>query len=381
MKVALRHEGDEILVDARAMERLVGVVFERAGCESVEARRIARRLTGASLRGHDSHGVLRTHRYISWMQDDKVFAGRSVQIEHETDCLAVIDGRYGFGQTIGEQTVDLGVAKAKKHGVALTALKHSGHLGRIGDWAERAAQAGCASIHAVNVRGSLLVAPFGAGERRCGTSPLCFGLPRADGAPPIIHDFATSMVAEGKALVALRGGKTLPADALVDEMGNETSDPRPLYGKSAETEVPNPSAGPGALNVFGAHKGSGINFFMEMFAGALTGSGTAAVSNERERRSLCNGMFSVYIDLSSLGTADFFEREIEDYIEYWKSARPSKATGEVLIPGEKEERILRQRSEEGLPLSQGAWEDILAGARKVGMSDEDVEAALNAGLA
>lgn len=380
MAEALRREGDEILVDARAMESLIGVIFEHAGCDGVEARRIARRLTGASLRGHDSHGVLRTRRYISWMQADKVFAGRHAQIEHETQSLAVIDGRYGFGQTIGEQVVDIGVAKAKKHGVSLTALKHSGHLGRIGDWAERAAQSGCASIHAVNVRGSLLVAPFGAGERRCGTSPLCFGLPRAD-ASPIIHDFATSMVAEGKALVALRGGKSLPADALVDEMGNETSDPYPLYGESAETEVPDPSAGPGALNVFGAHKGSGINFFMEMFAGALTGSGTAAASNESERRSLCNGMLSIYIDLSILGTGDFFVREIEAYIEYWKSARPSKATGEVLIPGEKEERILRQRSEEGLPLSQGAWEDILAGAHRTGMSEEDVEAALRAGLA
>ena len=69
--------------------------------------------------------------------------------------LAVIDGDYGFGQTVGEQTVDLGVAKASRHGVAVTALKNSGHLGRIGDWAERAAKSDCASIHMVNVRGSL----------------------------------------------------------------------------------------------------------------------------------------------------------------------------------------------------------------------------------
>ncbi len=379
MGVARRREGDEILVDARAMESLVGAIFARAGCKDEEARRIARRLTGASLRGHDSHGVLRTHRYISWVQAGKVLPGRRVVIERETESLAVIDGAYGFGQTVGEQAVDIGVAKAKKHGVSLTALKHSGHLGRIGDWAERAADSGCASIHAVNVRGSLLVAPYGAGERRGGTSPLCFGLPRADAAP-IIHDFATSTVAEGKAMVALHGGKTLPADAIVDAEGFETSDPRPLYGDSADSPVPDPNAGPGALSVFGLHKGSGINFFMEMFAGALTGSGTAGASNESERRSLCNGMLSVYIDLPSLGTSDFFVREIESYIEYFKSARPAKAGGEVLIPGEKEERILRQRSQGGLPLSQGAWEDILAGAHRVGMSDEDVEAALLAGL-
>ncbi len=191
---AVRHTDGQVHVDASAMKRLVGAIFEHAGCDAEEARRIARRLTGANLRGHDSHGVLRTRRYVEWMEEGKVFAGRRIKVERESEVLAVVDGDYGFGQTVGEQTVDLGVAKARRHGVAVTALKNSGHLGRIGDWAERAAESNCASIHMVNVRGSLIVAPYGAIERRGSTSPFCAGVPRPD-APPIIHDFATSVVA------------------------------------------------------------------------------------------------------------------------------------------------------------------------------------------
>ena len=94
---AVRRADGQVYVDAPAMERLVGAIFERAGCDAEEAHRIAWRLTGANLRGHDSHGVLRTRRYVEWIEDGRVFPGRSIKVERETEALAVVDGDYGFG--------------------------------------------------------------------------------------------------------------------------------------------------------------------------------------------------------------------------------------------------------------------------------------------
>ena len=94
---AVRREDGQVHVDAPTMERLVGAIFERAGCDAEEARRIAWRLTGANLRGHDSHGVLRTRRYVEWIEEGRVFPGRSIKVERETETLAVVDGDYGFG--------------------------------------------------------------------------------------------------------------------------------------------------------------------------------------------------------------------------------------------------------------------------------------------
>ena len=91
------------------------------------------------------------------------------------------------------------------------------------------AEKGLVSIHMVNVRGSLIVAPFGGIDRRMSTSPFCAGIPLDNGDEPIL-DMATSVVAEGKALVALKGGKPLPEDAIVSEDGTITGDPKPLYG-------------------------------------------------------------------------------------------------------------------------------------------------------
>lgn len=371
MSAAVKEKDGKVYVDVAAMRRLIAATFEAAGCSAAEARRIAERLSGANLRGHDSHGVIRVPRYYDWLKSGTQVADRTIEILSENEVMAIVDGHYGFGQTIGEQTVDLGLKKVAKHGLALTALRNSGHLGRIGDWAERAAAANIASIHMVNVRGSLLVAPFGGVDRRMGTSPFCVGIPVA-GEQPVVLDFATSGVAEGKALVALKGGKPLPPDTLIAPDGTLTNDPTLLYGPIPEGATPLPYDGPGALTPFGGHKGSGLNFMMEMMAGALTGSGCAGGPGEAKRRRFCNGMLSIYIDVDRFNADGGMAGEVKSYIEFVKSSRPAKSGGEVLVPGEMERRTMAERLKSGLPLAPEAWTDILAAASKAGLSRERI---------
>lgn len=373
---SVRHEGGEAFVAADAMQRLATATFEKAGCSTAEAERIATRLSGANLRGHDSHGVIRIPRYVQWIVEGKQLPDQTITLESENEVMAIVDGNFGFGQTVGEQAVDLGIKKAKNHGIAVIGLKNAGHLGRIGDWAERAAAAGLVSIHMVNVRGSLIVAPFGGIDRRGSTSPFCAGIP-LPGETPIILDMATSTVAEGKALVALRGGKPLPEGSLVTGDGELTADPRPLYGDEEPGAYPDPNKGPGALTTFGLHKGSGLNFLMEMMAGALTGSGTAGALGEDTRR-FCNGMLSIYMDPATFHADDYFAAEVKSYVEFVKSSRPTEAGGEVLVPGEKEQHMMAKRSESGLPLSEETWGDIVGAARAVGHSEAEIEALLGA---
>ena len=115
---------------------------------------------------------------------------------------------------------------------------------------------------------------------------------------------------------------------------------------------------------------------MEMFGGALTGSGTAAALGDTEKRRFCNGMLSIYMQVDAFHDDDWFAREVSAYVEYWKAACPARAGEEVLVPGEKERMTMTERRANGLPLSEGAWEDILEAARKAGMSAGEVEAAL-----
>jgi uncharacterized oxidoreductase len=150
-----------VLVAAPRLEAIVAAIFEAAGCDGAEASRISRHLLGANLAGHDSHGVARVPRYVEWLEAGFVLKGQSVETVTDGGCFALLDGGFGFGQTVAPQAVELGIARAQQHGIAVVGLRNAGHIGRVGDYAETAIRAGLISVHFVNVAGSVLVAPFG----------------------------------------------------------------------------------------------------------------------------------------------------------------------------------------------------------------------------
>jgi uncharacterized oxidoreductase len=355
-----------VVLPVDALQRLIADIFLAEGCSASEAGRIAYSLVGANLAGHDSHGVLRTPRYVLWMRQGQVRAGQTLQIVSETPAFALCDGNFGFGQTIAPQSVALGTGKAREGGVAVIALRNSGHIGRVGEWAEMAAEQGFVSVHFVNVAGSQLVAPFGGVERRISTAPFAMGFPM-DGSEPVIVDFATSAVAEGKVMVAASGGAPLPADALIDADGTLSNDPRTLYGDTSNAQHRETRAGTGAIRAMGEHKGSALALACELLAGALTTSGCAGP----ERRSLANGMLSFYVDPRGLGLATRMTAEAQLYLDWVKSSRPAAPDGEVLLPGEPERRKRAARMRDGVPMPEDGWASICETAQAAGLRVED----------
>ena len=175
---------------------------------------------------------------------------------------------------------------------------------------------GLISIHFVTASGSVMVAPFGGLERRLSTAPFCVGIPR-EGAPPIVLDFATSLVAEGKVAVASRGGKKLPPGALIGPDGQLSDDPALLYGPLTAEGPRDHSRGAGAIRAFGEHKGSGLALLCELLGGSLTG--TKATSFERGR--FANGMFSIYVDAARIDPAHIFDADMTRYIDWYRQGQ------------------------------------------------------------
>lgn len=358
-------------IRAQALRDLVRDIFIGAGCTETEGKQIAKSLVSANLAGHDSHGVVRVPRYIAWKEDGAFIPGITVEIVSETPVLAVLDAKYGFGQTTAPQAVAIGVKKCKEMGLSCIALRNSGHVGRVGEWAEMAAEEGLVSIHHVNAVSSLLVAPYNGVERRFSTAPYACGIPRP-GKDPLILDFATSVVAEGKVMVASQGGKSLPDNALISPDGTINGDPHTLYGDYTEGGPRDYKTGPGAIRAFGDHKGSGLAFMVEMLGGALTGTGAA----DPQQPKWANGMLSIYIDPKRLDPAGFFPQDVERYVTFVKSSRPAKDVSEVLVPGEPEIATRKAREAGGVPISDETWNAIARTAKKQGLSDDRIKAAL-----
>src|SRR3979490_409407 len=292
-----------VTVQVKNLINFVAEVFAHSDSSPEEATRIATYLTTANLTGHDSHGVIRVPVYIRWKQMGSVVPDQTVELVVDTASLAVVDGKFGYGQTVAPQAVKIGIEKCKKAGLAAVALRNAGHIGRVGDWAEMAASEGLVSVHFVNAAGSLLVAPYGGVQKRLSTAPYCVGIPR-QGQDPIVLDFATSIVAEGKVLVASRGGKKLPKGALIDFDGALSEDPAVLYGPYNAEGPRDHTKGTGAIRAFGEHKGSGLAFICELLGGALTGTGATAPDPR-----FANGMSAVYVDPKVVDPSHFFDGE------------------------------------------------------------------------
>lgn len=344
-------------------------VFVHADSSPEEARRIATYLTTANLTGHDSHGVIRVPVYIRWRKSGAVIPNQTIDVPVDLPSLAVVDGQFGYGQTVAPEAVRIGIAKCKAQGLSAVALKNAGHIGRIGDWAEMAAAEGLVSIHFVTAAGSILVAPFGGVERRLSTAPYCVGVPRP-GQPPVVLDLATSIVAEGKVLVAARGGKKLPQGALINLDGSLSEDPATLYGPHEKDGPINHANGKGAIRAFGEHKGSGLALICELLGGALTGNGATGPN-----RPFANGMFSIYVDPNRIDPAHVFDAEVSRYIDFFKSSKTVAGTDAILIPGDPEMKTRAERTQNGVPLPDDTWAAIVATAREVGVGEEAVRAA------
>ncbi|HWV43170.1 malate/lactate/ureidoglycolate dehydrogenase [Pseudorhodoplanes sp.] len=351
-------------VNAERLADFVADIFAAIGSSRAEAERIARYLVNANLTGHDSHGVARVPRYVAWKRDGLLIADQTVKRIVDTPVIAILDGQFGFGQTIAPQAVTIGIEKCREHGLSAIGLRHSGHVGRVGEWAEMAAEHGLVSVHFVNVAGSVLVAPFGGIDRRFSTAPVCIGVPRPGGLP-VILDFATSLVAEGKVLVASQGGKALPADALVSAEGKASADPRELYGDyDPASGVRDHKQGKGALRAFGDHKGSGLALMCELLGGALTGNGA---SNPEKRWS--QGMFSFYVDPLRIDPEHLFPAEVSRFLSYVKNTKPVDPDAPVLLPGEPEAARRADRIVNGVPLTLETCRALRATARAVNVDD------------
>src|SRR6478609_7556113 len=185
---------------ADPLSAAVRAIVAAAGSHDGEAAQVAANLVEANLRGHDSHGVGMVPRYVD----------------------AVLEGGLAVN---AHEAMELGAARAKEHGVCVVGLAHSHHLGRIGQWAEQCVDHGLVSIHFVNVLSRPIVAPFGGRDARLGTNPFCVGIPRPGG-DPILLDFATSKIAQGKTRVAFNKGVELEPGTIIDDRGEPTTHPR-----------------------------------------------------------------------------------------------------------------------------------------------------------
>lgn len=345
---------------ADALRRQMAAVLKAAGSSAEEARQVADNLVMANLSGHDSHGVGMIPRYVESMLEGGLQPNAGIKVNVDAGNLLALDGQHGYGQVVGVQAMELGMARAQELGSCIMTLAHAHHLGRIGHFAEMATSRDLVSMHFVNVVSRPVVAAWGGADGRYGTNPCCIGIPLKS-REPFVLDFATSRVAQGKMRVAHNEGRQVEPGLLIDEHGNPTTNPGVVV-------VPQSGGLFGALLAFGEHKGYGMAVACELLGGALTG-GRTWHGPANAKREVLNGMLTILIDPGKLGTKASFETEALAFIDWLRQSPPAPGSKGVRIAGEPEREARARRAQEGIVIDDQTWAEIVAAGAKVGISD------------
>ena len=331
------------LLNASLLTAFAAAILERSEIPHDEAQQVAQSLVLANLKGHDSHGVIRIIEYIDWVQKEWVNPSGHISVVREQPCILILDGNFGFGQVVGREALALGIEKAKREGVCVLSLRCSGHLGRVGEFMEMAAEASLVGFGMTNTHGGgVLVAPHGGCERRLSANPIVGGAPLSE-STSLVMDLSTSTIAEGKIKVARNKGETLATGLFVNGRGEPSTSPEEYYADP-----------PGALLPMSGHKGFALSLFCEIFAGALTGAGCSKPGISR----VANGFMAFLLDPNAFCGNDVYATETDGLCQFVKSSRLMDGFEEILLPGEPETRAKSHRSIVGIPIDDTTWKKI-----------------------
>ncbi|BCB20093.1 malate/lactate/ureidoglycolate dehydrogenase [Bosea sp. ANAM02] len=344
-----------------SLHALVRDMVVKAGWTQAEAKETADHLVLANLSGHDSHGIGMLPLYFQSLADGNLDPQARPETRVDAAPFLIIDGKVALGQPNARNAVDRAVTMAQSGGVAIVNLLDSHHIGRIGHYAEVAAEAGLISFFWVNVAGRPpIVAPYAAKEARFGTNPHAIGIP-VPGGDPLILDFATSRMAHGKARVALNKGEQVPPGYIIDGEGRPTTDPAHVFAS--------PDHPLGALLPFGDHKGAGLSLIAELLSAGLMGA--ARIDQKPQRTWVINSLFGIIIDPARLEPdAELRRSRTESYLAFVRAAKPMDPANPVLAPGDKERKVRIERQAAGIPLDDETWSQIVAAARRHGLDAE-----------
>lgn len=328
---------------AEGLQNWVCQLFAAAGARLQDAEETARVLTRTSLRGIDTHGVSRVLTYLEKMQQGEINA--QPHFTHEIrDNIIWFDGDGGLGQSVVSTAISLAVKHAYTHPVTTLLVRRSGHLAALGQFALEAADEGMIAVMCQET--PPLMALIGAGKPAIGNNPIAFAAP-LKGQAPLVFDMATSVVARGNVLQAIKDGQeTIPADWATGPDGALTSDPR--------------KALQGAMLPVAGHKGIGLAMLVQVLAGSLTASATASSAAQHGATSSAGNVsaFILVINPALLIGQQPFDEHMRNWLDTYL-----QASGEASrYPGQRASECEQERLKFGIPVAAS----IVAELKKAG---------------
>ncbi len=340
-------------------------IFQKMGATPDQAETAALVLNAADLRGVDSHGVARLSGYVRLWEKQRLKASPSVKIVHETPSTAVMDGDLGAGLMVAPEAMKTAIEKAKNVGTGWVAIRNSNHYGIAGYHAMLALEHDMIGISMTNA--SPLVSPTFSKSRLLGTNPISVAIPALK-QPPYVIDMATTPVANGKLEVLNRKGEDIPEGWAQTKDGAASIDAEILKKGGAMLPL-------GSDRVHGSHKGYCLGSMVDIFSAVLSGANygpwvppfVSFLEPPADPVGEGIGHFVGAMRIDAFRPAQEFKEQMDRWIETFRNAEPVNPEQKVLIPGDPERELEKERLANGIPVLDSVVNDLKELGEKMGV--------------
>jgi L-2-hydroxycarboxylate dehydrogenase (NAD+) len=341
-------------------------IFLSIGSNEADANLATQVLLRADLRGIDSHGIARLSGYVRLWQAKRVNATPNVQIVHETASTATVDGDSGLGLVVAPKAMQIAIDKAKNCGSGWVSVRNSNHFGIAGYHAMMALENDMIGFAMTNA--SALVAPTFGKEKMLGTNPIAMAVPTKN-QPPFVADFATTTAANGKLEILQRKNLQTPDGWVQDEHGGNSNDAHILKTKGALLPL-------GSDRDHGSHKGYALGSIVDILSGVLSAANygpwvppfPAYVPMPENQPGKGIGHFLGAMRIDAFQPADEFKTHMDRWIERFRQTEAIDPQQPVLVPGDPEREMEKERMEKGIPLLDVVVADLEKLAKDFGLT-------------
>lgn len=296
-----------------------------------------------SLAGVYSHGLNRFPQIIKLLDTGHISPHTSPTCELRFGAMERWNGHKGLGPLNARKAMKRACELAHEHGIGLVALGNNNHWLRGGTYGWEAADDGCIGICWANTMPNMPA--WGGRDIRIGNNPFVIAIPSSDGNHAMV-DMALSQFSYGKLEAARLNGDELPVPGGYDTKDKLTTDPAAIE----ETR---------RLLPVGYWKGSGLAIMLDLVGAMLSGgNSTCDIGKMDEEEGVTHIMMA--IDPGKFAPASDTDEIAKKILADIKESTPLQEDSEVLWPGERAIRCVRENRELGIPVVEEIWNNILS---------------------
>ena len=324
------------------LKKIVIKILKKYGFNNYNAKLIAEILIYAEFVNASSHGVSRLSMYCNRIKKKLIDPKGKIKIKNISNNISLIDSNNNIGFIGAYAGIKQSIAKAKKYGVSLVAVKNSGHYGLSSYYIDKAVKSNLISFCFTNAPPA--IAPYGAKKSLFGTNPIAFGAPIKN-KPAFIFDSSMSKINRGKIRIAAKLGKKIPYGVALDKFGKITTDPKKAL-KGVQLPISD-------------FKGSGLAWMVDILSGVLTGSAHGgSVKDPFDDFTGPQNIGHLFITFKANLFVKDFSKRILNNIKKVKKLPKIKGVREIMYPGQSKYQRYKENKKKDINLPKKIYDEL-----------------------